>query len=43
LSSRLAWSQPDAAAWWANYRLKRNKADRTAETSSSGGEPAETR
>ena len=33
LSSRLAWTQPDAAAWWASYRLTRNQTDRAPETS----------
>jgi len=23
LASRLAWTQPDAAAWWATYRTRR--------------------
>ena len=43
LSNRLAWTQPDAAAWWASYRETRDETNRTQPPSSSSGEPAETR
>ena len=42
LSSRLAWTQPDAAAWWASYRLTRNQTDSGAGDFMSSGESAET-
>ena len=38
LSSRLAWTQPDAVAWWAAYRQTRRNTGRTPEPSSSSGE-----
>ena len=40
LSSRLAWTQPDAAAWWASYRQSHGKTDgRTPEPWSSSEKP----
>jgi serine/threonine-protein kinase len=35
LSSRLAWTQPDAAAWWASYRQTRAKTVQTSKSESS--------
>ena len=35
ISSRLAWTQPDAAAWWANYRQARAKTVQMSKSESS--------
>ncbi len=39
-SSRMAWTQPDAAAWWANFRQTRGKTVRTPLPASSNRTPA---
>ncbi len=33
-SSRMAWTQPDAAAWWASYRQTRERTPRTSKAAS---------